>query len=233
MSTIESIAPHDRCQPPSGDESIYERIRADIVEGRLAANERLKVSQLAAQLGTSTNPVREALQQLRGEGFVIIEPNRGARVRPIDEKFVRDIFEIEELIEPALTRWFVGAATRSDVEELDRLQEQIEELNFADEIRHSELDFRFHSVMYARHYNRRAVELWELHRNILSAIGHGVSTSLSRQAAAMREHRQLLACIKQQDADGAVRVIVEHVRGSGQHIIDIVREVAKGSLRRK
>ena len=58
------------------------------------------------------NPIREALQLLRGEGFVIIEPNRGARVRPIDEDFVRDIIEIEVLIEPALTRWFVSIVDR-------------------------------------------------------------------------------------------------------------------------
>ena len=57
-------------------------------------------------------PGREALQLLRGEGFVIFTPNRGARVRPIDQDFVRDIYEIGVLIEPALTRWFVGMATR-------------------------------------------------------------------------------------------------------------------------
>src|SRR6187402_3245911 len=79
---------------------VYERIRDEIISGRLGSNERLKVADLAAYYGTSTNPIREALQQLRGEGFVLIEPNRGARVRPIDEDFVRDIIEIEVLIEP-------------------------------------------------------------------------------------------------------------------------------------
>ena len=42
-----------------------------------------------------------------------MEPNRGARVRPIDEDFVRDIIEIAALIEPALTRWFVTIATEA------------------------------------------------------------------------------------------------------------------------
>ena len=50
---------------------------------QLAANERLVVTDLARRHGTSTNPVREALQLLRGEGFVIFVANRGARVRPI------------------------------------------------------------------------------------------------------------------------------------------------------
>ncbi|HVY49941.1 MAG TPA: GntR family transcriptional regulator, partial [Devosia sp.] len=105
--------PDDEAAEQAG--SVYELIRDDIISGRLAANQRLKVADLAERLGTSTNPVREALQQLRGEGFVVMTPNRGARVRPMDEEFIRDIYEIEMLIEPALTRWFVSMATDADI----------------------------------------------------------------------------------------------------------------------
>ncbi len=226
MSTITSMR-----QPASeGDDlvddsgaSIYERLRDDIIHGRLKANERLKVAELASRMGTSTNPVREALQQLRGEGFVIMEPNRGARVRPIDEEFVRDICEIEVLIEPALTRWFVGIATMSDIDDLERVQAEIEALNYADEEKHSDLDLQFHRLMYDRHYNRHAVDLWIRHRQILGAIGRGFPTSLSRQANVIGEHRQLIACIKVQDAEGAARVIGQHVEGSGRSIIERLR----------
>ena len=51
------------------DGPICRSIRQDILSGRISSNERLKVSDLAAQYGTSTNPVREALHQLRGEGL--------------------------------------------------------------------------------------------------------------------------------------------------------------------
>src|SRR6201991_5320042 len=98
-ATLSVETPEDDANEAASD---YELIRDDIVSGRLRANERLKVADLAERHGTSTNPVREALQQLRGEGFVVMEPNRGARVRPIDEEFIRDIYEIEMLIEPAL-----------------------------------------------------------------------------------------------------------------------------------
>lgn len=224
MDTLLEEGRNVRAAPAEeGGASIYERLRDDIISGRVHANERLKVAELAKRMGTSTNPVREALQQLRGEGFVIMEPNRGARVRPIDEDFVRDVYEIEVLVEPVLTKWFVGVATKADIEELERLQNQIEELNYADEARHSELDFQFHNSMYDRHYNRHAVDLWIRHRNILSAIGRGVPTSLSRQTAALEEHRELLACIKAQDAEGAARAIAKHVSGSGRNILEIVR----------
>lgn len=207
------------------DASIYAAIRQDILEGRLAANARLKVAELAGRYGTSTNPVREALQQLRGEGFVVIEPNRGARVRPIDEDFVRDIYEIAALIEPHLTRWFVGAATDADIAELETIQAEIEQLNFADLVAHSELDTRFHMLMYNRHYNRHAVELWWRHREILTAImfSHGSPVALSRRKAVLNEHRLLIESIKAQDADRAARVISGHAEGSGRHMIEQLR----------
>ena len=220
MSTIVPLLQAD-CD--TGEASIYERIRDDIIEGRLGANERLKVAELAARLCTSTNPVREALQQLRGEGFVVMMPNRGARVRPIDETFVRDIFEIEVLIEPALTRWFVGLATKVDLDRLEDLQAQMETLNFADPHAHSKLDMAFHQVMYDRHYNRHAVDLWWRHREILSAISRNFQTSLSRQASVLNEHRELLRCIAGQNADGAALIIAQHVEGSGRHIIENIR----------
>lgn len=226
MNSVPSIKHSEPDSEETADDlggSVYERIRDDIVHGRLRANQRLKVAEIASRMGTSTNPVREALQQLRGEGFVVMTPNRGARVRPIDEDFVRDICEIEVLIEPALTRWFVGIATKADVAELEQIQADIETLNFADEIAHSQLDLRFHKLMYDRHYNRHAVDLWVRHRQILWAISRRFPTSLSRQANVLDEHRELLDCIRAQDADGAARAIGKHVEGSGRHIIERMR----------
>lgn len=210
--------------------SIYELIRQDILVGRLAANDRLKVADLAKRYGTSTNPVREALQQLRGEGFVVILPNRGARVRPIDEDFVRDIYEISVLIEPHLTRWFVGTATAADIAELERIQAEIEELDFSDPPKHAALDTRFHMLMYRDHYNRHAVDLWWRHREILSAISvsQGFPTALSRRSVVVAEHRALLDRIKEQDTEGAARVIAAHAEGSGRHMVGNLRTARRG-----
>jgi DNA-binding GntR family transcriptional regulator len=221
-----------KAEPPAGIDatgassegaSVYGLIREDIIQGRLAANERLVAADLARRHGTSTNPVREALQLLRGEGFVVFTPNRGARVRPIDQDFVRDIYEIGVLIEPALTRWFVNMATYEDIVELERLQELIEENNFSDPLRHSELDTAFHTVMYQRHYNRHAAELWWKHREVLRAVGRRFNFTLARRATVMREHRELIAHVKAQDADKAAECIARHVEGSGRHILEQMR----------
>lgn len=209
--------------PADREGSVYEAIREDIISGRLPANSRLIVADLAEQHGTSTNPIREALQQLRGEGFVLMLPNRGARVRPIDEEFVRDVYEIEVLIEPSLTRWFVGIATDEDVARLEALNAEMVRLNYSDTIRHTILDTQFHYTMYGRHYNRHAVELWWKHREILRAISRRLPISIDRQAAVMRDHREVIDAIKAHDADGAAAIIARHVEGSGRHIVEQMR----------
>lgn len=221
-----------KAQPPAGIEptgaskqgdSLYQIIRDDIISGRLQSNERLVVADLALRHKTSTNPVREALQLLRGEGFVVISPNRGARVRPIDQNFVRDIYEIGVLIEPALTRWFVAMATPEDIAQLEKVQAEIEENNFADPMRHSELDTRFHTIMYERHYNRHAAELWWKHREVLRAVSRRFNFTLARRAQVLREHRELIQLIKDGDADSAAALVARHVEGSGRHILEHMR----------
>ena len=221
-----------KAQPPAGMEpsgasregsSLYELIRDDIVSGRLKANERLVVADLAQRHSTSANPIREALQMLRGEGFVIISPNRGARVRPIDQDFVRDIYEIGVLIEPALTRWFVGMATPDDIRRLEAVQSEIEANNFADPYRHSELDTQFHTIMYERHYNRHAAELWWKYREVLRAVSRRYNFTLARRAQVIREHRQLIQHIKLGEADKAAALVAQHVEGSGRHILEHMR----------
>jgi DNA-binding GntR family transcriptional regulator len=227
-----SDSDHFKARPPAGIDpisassegaSVYRLVREDIIEGRLKPNERLVAADLARRHGTSTNPVREALQLLRGEGFVTFAQNRGARVRPINRDFVRDIYEIGVLIEPVLTRWFVGMATEADIAELERLQDLIEENNFADPYRHSELDTAFHTVMYQRHYNRHAAELWWKHREVLRAVSRRFDVTLARRANVLREHRELIAHVKAQDAGAAAETIARHVDGSGRHILEQMR----------
>ncbi|MBB3948820.1 GntR family transcriptional regulator [Aureimonas jatrophae] len=208
---------------PAASGRIYDRVLDDILAGLIPAGARLKVGELAARYGTSTNPVREALQQLRGEGFVVIEPNRGARVRPIDESFVRDMYEINVLIEPYLVRWFADYATDADIARMEAIQDEIEALGFERHDRYDQLDEDFHRVVYDRHYNRNAVELWHRYRKTLGTISRGLTIGRSRYAARLAEHRELIRCLKQQDTEGATRAIETHVRGSGRHIIDLMR----------
>ncbi|TNF20466.1 MAG: GntR family transcriptional regulator [Rhodobacteraceae bacterium] len=214
--------------------SIYDAIRHDILSGALEANARLKISELANRHKTSTNPVREALQQLRGEGLVLFTPNQGARVRPIDTEFVRDVAEVGCQLEPYLLKLFVETASKEDIAELERIQDEIEALNFADKARHTDLNHAFHETMYERHYNRVAFGVWKQHREILGSISTRIPIAIGRQEAILREHRALIDAIRAQDVGRAIKVLNQHIGDAGRHVVDQLRiEMARSARQRK
>lgn len=220
-------------QAETASSTIYERIRHDILSGALAANARLKISELARRHDTSTNPVREALQQLRGEGLVLFTPNQGARVRPIDMEFVRDVAEVGYQLEPYLLRLFVETASAEDIAELERIQADIEALNFDDKPKHTELNNAFHETMYERHYNRVAFGVWKQHREIMGSISARIPIAIGRQEAILREHREMIDAIKAQDVDLAVAVLSRHIGDAGRHLVDQLRIEQTRAARKK
>lgn len=223
----------DENDASTSSSSIYERIRHDILSGDLEANERLKISDLAKTHKTSTNPVREALQQLRGEGLVLFAPNQGARVRPIDMEFVRDVAEVGYQLEPYLLRLYVETASAEDVTELDRIQDEIEVVNFSNRDQHTTLDRAFHETMYERHYNRVAFGVWKQHREIMGSISTRIPIALGRQEAILQEHRALIEAIRKQDVDDAISVLSNHIQCAGRHLVDQLRIEQTRANRRK
>ena len=99
----------------------------------------------------------------------------------------------------------------------------IEANNFVDPVLHSGLDVQFHTLIYQRHYNRHAAELWWKHREVLRAVSQRFSFTLARRSQVIREHRELIALIKAGEADKAAELVARHVEGSGRHILEQMR----------
>jgi DNA-binding GntR family transcriptional regulator len=208
-------------------DTVYDRLRAEILSGALPAGERLIAAEIAQRFASSTNPVREALHQLRGEGLVEILPNRGARVRELGAAFVRDVMEVEQLLEPFLTRSFVRVATEADIAELLRIQSEIERNDFEDLELHHHLDTQFHRAMYDSHRNRLAVDVWFRHRVMLGTVANGFRISPGRRIEVIRDHRALIEAVIAGDEDKAAEIVFGHVRGSGEHVIEHLQKVER------
>ena len=74
-------------------------LRKSILSGEIASGDELSLTDIAAKLGISRTPVREAFQMLAADGFITLRMNRGALVNSIDEDFIRDHFEMRMLLE--------------------------------------------------------------------------------------------------------------------------------------
>ena len=92
--------PFDSVDPPRGllrptsTQQVADYIRRQIFEGKLRVGERVPQDEIAAELGVSRVPVREAVIALDREGWVMIQPHRGAFVVGLDENSTRDHYEL-------------------------------------------------------------------------------------------------------------------------------------------
>ena len=89
-------------------QAIVESILADVFHGRLRAGQHLVTQELAERFGVSHTPIREALISLSGIGIIDLLPNRGAVVRPVTVKDVREICQVRRALECEATRSSCG-----------------------------------------------------------------------------------------------------------------------------
>lgn len=113
----------------SSGEQVALYIRGLIFDGELRRGDRIPQDQIADALGVSRIPVREAIITLELEGWVTVEPHRGAFVNALDETAVRDHYELYGLILGFAAR---QATERADAEAMRRLDEITTELPAAD-----------------------------------------------------------------------------------------------------
>ena len=100
---------------------VFHRLREDILNGKYSEKEELKEVTIGEELGVSRTPVREAFRQLELEGLIQIIPNKGAYVRGITEKDVKDIYMIRSLLEGLCARWATEHITLEQMEEMEEI----------------------------------------------------------------------------------------------------------------
>ena len=96
---------------PSRTEAVLDAVKHAILTGRLSPGRPLVETELAAQLGVSKTPVREALKTLAGAGLVTMSPYQGASVRTVDDALAHSVYDIRILLEPEAVR---RSASRSE-----------------------------------------------------------------------------------------------------------------------
>ena len=107
-------------------EQVADHLRAEILEGRLAPGTELGESTLAASLGVSRGPLREALGQLAAERLVTIVPRRGAVVRELTKQEFIDAYQVREALESLAIRLAVPRLMETDRAELQGMCDRME-----------------------------------------------------------------------------------------------------------
>jgi DNA-binding GntR family transcriptional regulator len=225
--------PNGAIEIPNLAHRLFTEIRRDIVAGVLQQGSRLKTEELAKRYKTSANPVREALWRLQGEGFVILVPNQGARVRVVDDDFVRNIFEIRGAIEPIIVQRFCMRCSKADLERLEAGAEA-----FASAARRgagtdelSQFNRAFHDILQEQEPNVEAILVLERYADLISASRARLAMSTQRTQARVEEHERLVAAIRAGDGPAAAEASAAHIKAAGQDVLEQMRY--ERSLRRR
>lgn len=209
---------------------IASQLREDIVEGVWPQDSRLKVRDLSAHYGIGIGPVREALQQLQGEGLIVLEPNRGARVRPIDENMLINIFDVREALESFLTEKFARAASPHQISVLRAIQAEHDvAVDAMDPAAAFDLNRRFHVFINSAVRNPEAVAVINRHLDLSRALRREYGLSTARLRDVQKDHHMLIDAIARGDHDAARRISAAHVRSSRDDLLEKMQMRRKGS----
>lgn len=209
----------------SAADAIAEILRSGIMSGAIPPRERLVEADLAERLSVSRTPLREALQQLESEGFAERLPGGGLVVPDLDPADLEDLLWLRAVLESELAKEVARSATPADVAHLSRILDQMEAVSEHPEL-FIELGRDFHDELAVLFGNERC-------RAVLRQVRHHVDRYWAvttvrqpeRPAHASREHREILAAIRDHEAEIAGTRMRDHILAEAGVCLETVRAI--------
>jgi DNA-binding GntR family transcriptional regulator len=193
-------------------ERVAAYLREEILSGRIGPGERIRQEDVAARLGASRLPVREALRMLETEGLTQLEVNKGARVPALDRDEIDVVYRMRERLEPLALIESIEHLTEGQRAELREIQERIEASS--DVSTFLDLDRRFHLLSYAgcrtEQLSTTVTRLWNSTQHYRRAFM--TLASPDRRWIVNAEHRLLLDAITRADPVDCERYLAGHIR---------------------
>ncbi len=192
---------------------VYDEIKKNILTGHYQPGSVLNERKLSEEMGISRTPIREALQMLEHDGWLITETYKGTVVREFDMEYLHNIMEIRTALEILAVQGAVKRIQPEDIRMLEEVQrEQAEVLQNYDAMEFIGVDREFHSRLYEVSGNQELAHLLGNYYDIFQFLGmQAVLGSKARYTITMTEHQAILDALKEKDEEKAVRAMKEHM----------------------
>ena len=207
------------------EEQVADFLREGIIAGRIERGVRLKQQEIAAQLGTSITPVREALKLLEAEGYVTGDSFKGAVVAPFDIEASSEVLNLRILLETQLVKGAVEHASAADIAELKVMAgEFASAFEAGDNEAARAANYRFHHRIFAIAVMPQTLHfvqiLWARYPFDL------INRLKGRVSRAAEEHDLMLAAMIASDSSAAMLATRQHIEAGWLELRD---SVAAGS----
>lgn len=199
-----------------------ETLRAEILQGKLKAGDRLRQDDLARRLEMSTTPVREAAAHAGVRGARVFDVHRGAVVRGLTIDDVNELYRLRKTLEPMMVEQAM-ATLRGDIANAQALHTEM--LATSDVAKWTELNQAFHAALWASQDNSR---LAHLIKTLRDASGPYIALSLHMRPAHVDvsngEHQTMLDEYRARDVDAARRHMQSHLDATLRIIVEAIEQ---------
>lgn len=204
---------------------VFHTLREAILKGELKPGERLMELQLAAKLGVSRTPIREAIRMLEQEGLAVTVPRKGAEVARMTEKDMEDVLVVRAALDGLAVEL---ACDNITAEQLGQLQNA--ERRFGSCIKNGDLkkiaeaDVEFHEVIYRATGNTRLVTMLSNLREQMYRYRVEYLKDSDNYPELLREHQAIVEGISKRDKKHVAEVMRSHVYNQAEAIKNMIRE---------
>ncbi len=207
----------------------YEQVRTAIVENRYPPGHRLVEQRIAAELGLSRTPVREALRMLQAEGLVVSERNRGAMVRPLSSTEVEDLYGLRIRLESYAVELATERSTETELgaivaaaDAFGAAARSVDVSSVAGTRRLHEANRVFHDTILEAARHRRLTPMLARTVDIPLVFKAFQSFGTTEIERSDTFHHLIVAAMCRRDAARAAGLMAEHIAQGRDAVLDAI-----------
>ena len=203
---------------------VFNTLREAILKGDLKPGERLMELQLAAKLGVSRTPIREAIRMLEQEGLAVTTPRKGAEVAKMTLKDMEDVLEIREALDELAVKLACDKMSDEGLKKLMDVKDQFETSTKTGDVKKiAEMDVKFHDVIFESTGNPKLVSLLNNLREQIYRYRVEYIKDPTNYPVLIAEHNAIAEGLKKRDKDAAVLAMHEHVKNQALAVKGVIQ----------
>lgn len=204
---------------------VFHTLREAILKGELKPGERLMELQLAAKLGVSRTPIREAIRMLEQEGLAVTIPRKGAEVAKMTEKDMEDVLQIRDALDELAASIACEQITKEELDDLKSTMHAFEESTQTGDLKRiAEADVRFHDIIYKATGNPKLENMLSNLREQMYRYRVEYLKDEKNYPVLVREHSEIVEGLLKKDKQKVTEAMHKHVKNQVTAVKEIIRE---------
>ncbi|GAA3433726.1 GntR family transcriptional regulator [Kutzneria kofuensis] len=200
---------------PQLSDEVAAHLREAIMSGALQPGQFVRLDSVAAELGVSVTPVREALLALRGEDMVELEPRRGFVVSPLSRRDVEDMFQLQADLAARLVARATELINDQLLDHVERVAAELAAAEGHQEL--SALEYEFHRLINKAAGSRKLARFLDMASRYTPARVYTGDPQWRVQV--VDDHAAIVAALRARDADAAREAVFRHVKDGERRLL--------------